>query len=346
MREDSGRALLIGKRMPLNERTKNILSFVGRVGFSVLLLAFLFSKIDREKTISILKTADPTYLIIAGLIFIFIHGILLVRWYIFIRALDLKAPLMDVVRFFFIGLFGNLFLPSSIGGDIIKILGLCKNSSQKPRVVASVLLDRLSGFASISLVSVCSFIFGFKLINSWSIVIPIILMAVGSVVVVLILFNEKMYSFGCRVFNAFPKVKNSLMQMHYDIALLRNRRGEGIKAILLSCLSQTILATTYYFTARALHQDISMIYFLIFVPIICVASSFPSIGGLGVREAGAAYLFSKVGVDSGIAVSLSLINFFFMVMVGLLGGLVYVVTLSSRRVQSDSSDAGLKPSRA
>jgi uncharacterized protein (TIRG00374 family) len=332
--------------MAFNERAKDFLSLLVRVGLSVLLLVFIFSKIDKEKTISVLKTADPQYILVAVIIFLFIHGLLLLRWNIFIRALDLKTPLMDVARFFFVGLFGNLFLPSSIGGDIIKVLGLCKNSSQKPRVVASVLLDRLSGFASIVVVAVCSFIFGYKLINSVSVLIPIAVMAAGSLVIVTVLFNEKMYEFGCRMFNGVPKIKNSLMQMHYDIALLKDKKWEGLKAVALSCCSQFILASTYYFSAKALHQDIPLIYFLIFVPIICVASSFPSIGGLGVREAGAAYLFTKVGVDSGIAVSLSLMNFLFMVMVGLLGGLFYVVTLSSGRIQHSSPDAGVKPARS
>ena len=62
------------------------------------------------------------------------------------------------------------------------------------------------------------------------------------------------------------------------------------------------------------------------MPLICVASSVPSIGGLGVREAGTAFLLAKVGVDSGVAVSISLINFLFMVLVGLLGALIYWLT--------------------
>ena len=136
--------------------------------------------------------------------------------------------------------------------------------------------------------------------------------------------------------------------MHYDIALLKKgqKYKEGIKAVLLSCVSQTIYAFTFYLTAKALHQDIPIVYFLIFIPIICVVTALPSIGGLGVREVGAVYLFAKVGVDSGIAVSMSLISFLFMIMVGAAGGAFFFYKISSLPVQSFAPDAGVEPSEA
>jgi len=325
----------------MKETMKNITSFVMRFGVSGGLLWIVFSMIDIPKTLELVKSAKLIYIGIAFSIFFSIHGIILWRWMIFIRALGLKSSLRDVIRFFFIALFGNLFLPSAIGGDIIKIIGLCKDSSQKPTVVASVLLDRLSGFAAIVIVAICAFIFGYSYIDDKTLLIPIAAMGVVAVCVAGVLFNEKIYSFGCRMFNPFPKLRQGLMNMHYDVMLLRDKPKQGFGAIAIACLSQTLFTLTYFFTAKALHQDISAIYFLIFVPMICVASAFPSIGGLGVREAGAVYLFAKIGIAKEIAVGMSLINFLFMVIMGLLGGIIYVFTLSSRRIQHNSSNSGI-----
>lgn len=327
--------------MSFSKNTKSLLSFLLRVVLSVALLWYVFSKIDIRNTIEILKSADLIYIFIAAVIFLIINGILLYRWFIFIEALDLSVTVKSVVKHYFYGLFGNLFLPTAVGGDLIKVIGLCRDSSQKPKVVASVIIDRLSGFASIAIVAAVAFLFGHKLVGDNSLFIMIIFMVTGILTVAAVLLNERIYSFGCRVFNRLPRFKEGLMTMHYDIALLKqaHKYKAGIKGIAISCVSQVIFATTYYFTAKALHQDIAIIYFLIFVPIICVAAAFPSIGGLGVREFGAVYLFSKIGVESGIAVSLSLINFLFMVMVGLVGGVIYVYTLSARRIQCYSSNA-------
>jgi uncharacterized membrane protein YbhN (UPF0104 family) len=103
-----------------------------------------------------------------------------------------------------------------------------------------------------------------------------------------------------------------------------------------------LLAYVYFIVAKALHQDINFLYFLIFSPLICVATALPSIGGLGVREMGWAYLLGKVGVAQGVAVSISLINFLFMVIVGLIGGAMYVLTFFDRRVQPHQAKSGVR----
>lgn len=323
-----------------SQRRKNLFSLFLRIGISGALLWYIFSKIDFEETKVVLKSAEPHYIFYAFLVFFSIHIILLWRWWIFIRALDLSVSIWTAIRYFFIGLFGNLFMPTSIGGDIIKVLGLCRQSPQRAKVVASVLLDRLSGFVSIVLIASIFFLYGYRLIDDKSIGLLILFMALFFSLLGVVLFNRFLYSFVCRIFRSFPRVENALIALHEDILLLRDKRKEGFKAVGLACLSQTIFSFTFFLTAKALHQEIGFIYFLIFIPLICMAASFPSIGGLGVREAGAAYLFGKIGVGAGIAVSLSLINFLFMVIIGLSGGLIYVLTLSSGRLQYSSPDAG------
>jgi glycosyltransferase 2 family protein len=318
---------------------KPVLSFMLRLIFSFGLLWLIFTRIDTKQVWEVTRTADISYLLIAFMIFFVIHIVLLSRWIIFLRALALRVRLWDAARFFLMGLFGNLFLPSAIGGDIIKIVGLCRSSSEKPKVIASVLLDRLSGFAAIVLVAAVAFVVGFQQIQDLSLLISIGSLATGSLLVALVLFYEPVYRRVCAIFVFWPKFRSRLMQMHYDIALMRGKKFHGIGAIAVSCCSQLLLAISFFLIAKALGQNIGVFYFVIFVPLMCVASAVPSIGGLGPREAGAAFLFAKVGVDPGIAVSLSLLNFFFMVIMGLIGGLWSVLTLPSRRVQHHSQNA-------
>ena len=205
---------------------KNAVSFLVRVLLSGGLLWYLFSKIDLGRIWEILRGARLEYLVYAGLIFFVVNLVLLARWFIFIKALEVTFPARDVVRYYFAGLFGNLFLPSTIGGDILKIYGLCRNSTQKTRVVASVLLDRLSGFAAIVVVSVMAFILGYRFLRESIIVVPIIGMAVLAGGFACVLFNEKLYSLCCGIFARLPKVQKALMGLHYDIALMKGKRRE------------------------------------------------------------------------------------------------------------------------
>lgn len=328
------------------EKTKNVLSVAFRFGLSGLLLVYLFRKIDTHSMIGLLKEARYEYFYVAGAMFFLVHVLILIRWNIFIRALSLRVPLRAVINYFFIGLFFNLFLPSSTGGDFIRTLGLCNYTTQKAKVVASVVLDRLCGFMAICAVSFVAFFFGFQHIKDFSLLISVVVLAGISGALVLFLFNHAIYSLFCRIFNHFPKIKNSLLNLHYDIVLLKGHKWAMIGAFAISCFTQVVTAFTFYMVAKALNQDIEMIYFLIFVPLICVASSLPSIGGLGARDAGAAHLFAKIGVSSGVAVSITLINFLFMVAIGMIGGIIYVTQLSPRRVQHHQPRPVAKPKEA
>ncbi len=319
------------------------LSFALRLGLSAGMLWWLFKNIDYRQMAEAVKNADPGYLGAAGAVFVVINALVLWRWSILMKAVGLKAKRLSVIRWFFIGLFCNLFLPTSVGGDVIKGLGLSKEIGPKTKIFASIVVDRLTGFSGIVIVACVSFFLGRAFIQDVSILAAIAVMTGVSLVLGVVLFSNRIFTFACRAFAFWPKARQSLMNMHQDILLLRGKQKKAFVAVGLSVLTQLILAFGFYLTAKGMHQDIPLFYFVVFSPIVCVATSLPSIGGLGVREIGWVYLLSKVGVPQGTALGLSLINFSFMVILGLLGGLLYVLTLSSGRVQYCSSDAGAHP---
>jgi len=117
--------------MPMNKTTKNFLDLLLRVSLSGICLWYVFTIVDVEKTKNALQSADMRYIAVGGVILCVIVFVMLIRWFVFIKALDLSVKARDVTRCYFIGLFGNLFLPSAIGGDLLKVVGLCKDSSQK-----------------------------------------------------------------------------------------------------------------------------------------------------------------------------------------------------------------------
>ena len=134
------------------------------------------------------------------------------------------------------------------------------------------------------------------------------------------------------------------MRLHYDIVLLKGKQKKGWEAIFISIVAQIVLAIEFYLSAKGMHQNIPLVYFIIFSPIVCVVTSLPSIGGLGFREIGWVYLLPLVGVSKEMAGGISLINSAFTIINGLLGGLFYVTTLSSGRIQYPQADPGLQRS--
>jgi hypothetical protein len=154
----------------------------------------------------------------------------------------------------------------------------------------------------------------------------------------LFLLNERLYSFACNLFNKFTAVKEKLLKLHQAFVLIKGKFYQILLIILVSSLGQVMLGFVYFFTAKGLHQDADLIYCIAFTPLICVASSLPSIGGLGFRENATVLLFMKIGITKPAAVSISLLNLSYLVIVGLVGAIVYVCSVFSRRVQCHQPD--------
>jgi len=311
----------------MNQRMKEMLSFLMRMTLSAGLLWWLFSRMQNKETlVRLIVSADLRYVVLALVPFGMIHYLLLLRWRVLMSALGLRVPWLNLMRFFFLGLFGNLFLPTAIGGDVIKTVGLCASAREKPKIVASVLLDRLSGYAAVVIVSSLALMAGYRLVSHPVIWLAVGAMAAGLTAIGCVLFHEGLYRFFCRVFHFFPKIRDAVMQMHFDIALLKGRKRALLTAVVIACLGQILLAVTFWALAKALHQEVLFFYFLIFTPLTCLASAFPSIGGLGFREWALDELLKSLGIASGIGVSIGLLDFAFMVLIGVGGWIFFLMT--------------------
>ncbi len=330
----------------MKERIKTLWTFFLRFGLSAILLGWLFSRIDYKHTWAVVKDADHNYLLAAFFVFFTTCALILWRWIILLKALNLKFTRLTAARWFFVGMFFNLFLPTSIGGDVIKALGLSSQTGQKPKVFASIVLDRLIGLLGIVLIASISFFFGRKIIGDSSITLSIITLAGVTMVIGLVLFSSRVFSFVCKIFKKLPKVKETLLKLHGDLILMRGKHKQFLATLSISILSQIVLAYDFYLTALGLHQKIPLVYFIVFSPLVCVVTSLPSIGGLGVREMGWVYLLSKIGVSQNVALALSLINFTFIVIVGLIGGIWYVASFSSGRLQHHQANARVESRHA
>jgi len=339
----------------LSSRVKNIFSIVLPCFCSLALLTWLFMTIDYKNIWQTVEGSDMRYLSLAGIIFFLINFLIIWRWRILMKAVGLKAKRLSSMRWFFISLFFNLAPISTVGSDVIRGLGLAKEVGHKPKIFASIVLDRLSGFSGIVILAVAAFFFGHGIIKHSMtegklgvVALAIAALCTVSGALVVVLFSHRIFSFACKAFTGWPRLKEGLMKLHYDIVLLKGKQQKGWEAVIISVFAQVILAIEFYLTAKGMHQNIPLVYFIIFSPIVCVLTSLPSIGGLGYREMGWVSLFYLVyGVSSKtaeMAGSLSLITSAFTIISGLLGGLFYVTTLSSGRVQHPQAEPRLQRS--
>jgi uncharacterized protein (TIRG00374 family) len=131
----------------------------------------------------------------------------------------------------------------------------------------------------------------------------------------------------------FENIKSYLRKLHEATRSFKHKKGALLGAWLLSIVVQGGLSVMYYYAACAIGLRVDLIYFFLFVPVITVFSAIPiSVGGLGVRDAASVAVFAKVGVAAEKAFAMSLLNFGFLLVLGSIGGFVYVFGLYRRRV--------------
>lgn len=322
---------------------KKILSMVMRIGVSAALLVFLFRKIDFKATLKVILLLRPAYFTLAVIIFFVIYVLVLYRWKMLLNAQGICLPLKRVVSSFSGGIFFSLFLPSTIGGDIARSLDLGLHTSRRSVIVASVFLDRLSGFVGLVLVALASLIFGHRLINEPSVYLTVFLLAVLLGGILLIIFNKGIYR---RLNHPLPKkggLLDNLRKLHAEIYYFRSKPSILYLNLIYSIIIQAGSSFVSFVLLRSLNVNLNIVYPLVFNPLITTITTLPiSIGGLGLRDASSIFFYAKAGVAKDAALAQSLLNFALIVFFGLIGGIIYVSTLHYRRLQPYQADANSK----
>ncbi|MFA6358071.1 MAG: lysylphosphatidylglycerol synthase transmembrane domain-containing protein [Candidatus Omnitrophota bacterium] len=313
-----------------------------RISISILLLAalFKFNKIDLQALVSDIKEVDKFFLTVGFIVFFAGYLLGFLRWKMLLNAAGINILLKKLISSYSGGVFFNIFLPSTIGGDLVRTVDLAGHTKKAKEVIATVFLDRLSGYIGLVLVVLFALFFGWNLVLDKVVLSSISVIIILLILVLLVLFNNVMYS-KITEFLSTPgagKIKESIKNMHQEIHIFRQRKKTIITNLLISFIIQLLGPASVYFIGLSLGIKISFIYYLIFLPIIGAITLLPvAIGGLGLREGLFVLYFAKAGVIKQSALAMSLLSFSFAVFCAAIGGLIYVLTVYRRRIQSDQS---------
>ena len=315
---------------------KKILSIFLKISVSIILLIFLFKQVDKKSLVEIIKNADKGLLSLAFFIFFIIYILCLWRWKMLLKAADIQLPLKRVVISFAGGVFFNLFLPSTIGGDLVRSVDLGMYTKRLREVMATVLLDRLSGYVGLVTVALLAVLFGWQFIQDRSVLLAVAIITAILIFILLVLFNKFIYSKINKLLESpnSGKIREAIKNLHEDIHIFKHHKKVILNNLLVSLLIQIISPITFYITALSLGINKGIIYFFVLLPIIGAISLLPiSIGGLGLRDATTIFFFTRIGVSKDLAFTMSLVSFLFILIYGCFGGLIYVLTVHHRRVQ-------------
>src|SRR5438128_6925729 len=116
-----------------------------RLGASVTLLACLAWRIDWHQVALALRQVHWSSWLLGVGLYSATQVVSSLRWQLLAQPLGFRQPLGQFVRLYFIGMFFNLVLPTSVGGDVVRAWYLAENSRRRSAALVSVLLERGSG---------------------------------------------------------------------------------------------------------------------------------------------------------------------------------------------------------
>jgi len=323
---------------------KKTLPIFLRIGISIILFVILFhsKEIDIKSLLGHIRSANKPFLLLAFSLSLLNYILCFFRWNILLKAANIHLPIKRVVISFCGGVFFSLFLPSSIGGDFARSVDLARHTQKTKEVIATVFMDRLSGYVGLVIIALFSLFLGWKMVNNdIAVLASVVAIVLVLIFILLILFNKFLYT---KVNNFLHtpnsgRIKESIKNLLEEIHYFRDKKRVLLESLVLSLIVQANGPIAFYITARALGvSGVKLLYFFIFVPIISAITLLPiAIGGFGIRESTSVFLFAKAGIDGISATAIALLNSYFIFIFGVIGGMIYVFTLHYRRIQHSAS---------
>jgi uncharacterized protein (TIRG00374 family) len=302
---------------------KNRLFDLLKIGLSLGLLALLFTRIGIGEAMGAIRDMDLGAFAAAFLLFLLGVLIRAYRWQGLLEALHLHVPLKRLVVLYFVGSFFNTFLPTGVGGDVVRVYELSRDSQRTPESVGTVFVDRLAGLVVLFALALVALPFSGGLITT-QLRLAILAIAGGGILAGWLLFQQTLAD---RLLGMLPfgdRLRGKLMELYQAV----HACGTGAmgRALGVSLLFNLLLISVVAVLALGLDIRVSLWYFLLFVPLVSFSLTLPiSISGLGVRETTFVLLFGQAGVEQPQALALSLAFYAVAVATGLVGGALYAL---------------------
>jgi uncharacterized protein (TIRG00374 family) len=302
-----------------------------RLLISAILIGVLLITVDLEEVIRLFSRANLALLLIACLWAFIDRFIMIYRWALLLNTNGAKVSLLRIGQIHFMSSFLGNFIPFSMAPDVLRAYSVSKHTGDFIQPFSSTMIDRLLGLLSLSMIAFGA-LWGSMILNPLFIGPSVYYSIIGGVLVlgilVLLLWNRVLIDKLLSLFRWPGRSKGfiKIMEVYTSCLDYKNHKDTVFKVLGLCFINQIGAILMTYVIALALHVDVAIIYFFLFVPIISFLNNLPaSFNGVGVYEAGTVYLFSVAGVSMPEALAMALLGRLVTLIATLPGGVIYAV---------------------
>jgi uncharacterized protein (TIRG00374 family) len=298
----------------------------GRLLVSVLLLGVLVVKLEGRWADALPPLTASAAAWLVGAFLLTLAGVILsaMRWSAVLHALGQHTALRRLVSHYLAGQFMGNVLPSTIGGDALRVSRLSRDSGQSPISFASVVLERLTGWIVLPVIT----LFGLginpglrHLGRASTVAFGVAAGTLVLLVIVLVLTARPGRGIEGRL-EENEGWRRFTSAVRYGLHQIAHEPMAVVRVLATGFAYQLVLIASTLMAAHALGMpaDVGITALLAFVPAVLIAQVLPiSISGLGVREGLFVLFLHPLGVEQSQAIGLGLLLYVLNLLVSLLG---------------------------
>ncbi len=291
--------------------------FAIRLIVSFAILAALVLLLPTDQLLESLRRVPAPVWALAILAYLLLHLFGAVKWRVMVNAAGGGLGLRDALRCHYYGLFGNTFLSSVVGGDVVRV-GLAMKLGRSPTAVATgSVAERALDILALAFVAAIGVGLLPRALDEksqrlfWGFAI---LAALTVLAIAAIAWTLRRAPF---------KLKRTIAKVRVALRISASRPGTIATAFVLGVSLQTLLALLNAWLGRHCGIDISLTAWLFARPMAKISALLPvSQGGLGVREAALAVLLKPLGAPAAMSVAAGLVFQAVIFSGGLVGGIL------------------------
>jgi uncharacterized membrane protein YbhN (UPF0104 family) len=247
-----------------------------------------------------------------------------IRWRIIAERCGGMLTLPRAVRFSLIASFFNQVLPSTVGGDAIRIWLFGREGAGWKKATYSVLLDRFVGVLALALIVVATLPWSFDLIRD----------PMGRITLLIIGFGSVGAGLSFLALGSIPSTRlrrwgpvRYLVELADTARTLLTSGATTLHLMALCLVVHVLTAGIAWSCARAIAAPVGFFQVLLLViPVILISTIPISIAGWGVRESALVLAFSYAGLAENDGLVISVLFGAAMFTIGLMGGLSWLVS--------------------
>lgn len=299
---------------------------------SVGLLVYLLRSVDLEDVFRHVREGEHPVFVVALVIYATVLLLSTVRWKILLDALGSSPPFRVLGQSYMVATFFNNFLPSNVGGDVVRVRDAAKAAGSHTASLTVAVLDRVIGFVALYFIAAAAFLTGGSLVRALA-GARVILLGLTAVFIVLGAIFLRSGLVTAIIQGAglkrFPWLYDKFESVQAAVNAYRARKTALLEAFLLSLVLQFLGVAYFFMVARALKIPLEFGACLLMVPLCTLIQAIPiSFNGWGLREGVYVVYFSQVGLPRESALAFSIVAAGLVVLLSISGMFVWLARRS------------------